>query len=260
MKRLKMAATTLSLLLAACAAHDKPQGPSLDDVRAVSPALAHNTQALLLGEVWRRPGLSPRDRSLVTVAALIARNQPAELAVQLNLALDNGVTPAEVSETINHLAFYSGWGTATAAIPVARQVFANRGITAAQLPPVSPPLLPLDQAAEQARAAYVDKLAGPVSPGLVQYTGSALFHDLWLRPGLAPRDRSLVTVSALIANGQMGQLAAHLNRAMDNGLTQPQAAEMLTQLAFYAGWPNVFTAVPVVNGVFASRQPAQGNS
>ena len=82
-----------------------------------------------------------------------------------------------------------------------------------------------------------------------------LFRDLWLRPGLAPRDRSLVTVSALVATGQIAQIPYHLNRAMDNGLTQDQASEALTQLAFYAGWPNVFSAMPVFKEVFTSRQP-----
>ena len=76
--------------------------------------------------------------------------------------------------------------------------------------------------------------------GVVQYTTDVLFRDLWRRPDLAPRDRSLVTVSALIATGQAAQLPYHLNRAMDYGLTQPQAAEVLTHLAFYTGWPSVF--------------------
>jgi 4-carboxymuconolactone decarboxylase len=87
----------------------------------------------------------------------------------------------------------------------------------------------------------------------VQYTTDPLFHDLWLRPALAPRDRSLVTVSALIASGQVAQLAAHLNRAMDNGLTKAEASEMLTHLLFYAGWPNVFSAIPVAKDVFDKR-------
>jgi 4-carboxymuconolactone decarboxylase len=85
----------------------------------------------------------------------------------------------------------------------------------------------------------------------VQYTGDLLFRDLWLRPDLALRDRSLVTVSALIAAG--AQIPFHLNRAMDNGLTKAQASEVLTLLAFYAGWPNAMSAVPVVKGVFDSR-------
>lgn len=79
---------------------------------------------------------------------------------------------------------------------------------------------------------------GPVSMGLVQYTGDLLFKDLWLRPDLAPRDRSLITVSALIASGQVAQMSFHLSKAMDNGLTKAQASEVLTHLAFYAGWPN----------------------
>ena len=113
--------------------------------------------------------------------------------------------------------------------------------------------LPLDEAAEKQRAATVEQNFGAVAPGVVQYTTDILFRDLWLRPGLAPRDRSLVTVSALIAAGQTAQLNHHLNRAMDNGLTQRQASEVLTQLAFYAGWPNVFSALPAVKDVFEKR-------
>ncbi|HYQ51763.1 MAG TPA: carboxymuconolactone decarboxylase family protein [Pseudomonas sp.] len=262
MKLLKTAVASFSLLLAACSTTDRtpptsaaksPVAPSLDDVRAVSPTLAHNTEKLLLNEVWKRPGLSPRDRSLVTLAVLISRNQTGELPYYFNLALDNGVKPTELSELINHLAFYAGWGNATASVVVAKAVFASRGIGADQLPPVVPTRLPINEAAEKVRAETVASNVGPVSPGLVHYTGAALFHDLWLRPDLAPRDRSLVTVSALIANGQVAQVTYHLNRAMDNGLTQPEGAEMLTQLAFYAGWPNVFSAVPVVKDVFANR-------
>jgi 4-carboxymuconolactone decarboxylase len=88
----------------------------------------------------------------------------------------------------------------------------------------------------------------------VQNTTDLLFRDLWLRPALAPRDRSLVTVSALIASGQVAQITYHLGRAMDNGLTQGQASEVLTHIAFYAGWPNAFSALPVVKDVFEKRQ------
>jgi 4-carboxymuconolactone decarboxylase len=70
---------------------------------------------------------------------------------------------------------------------------------------------------------------------------------------LAPRDRSLVTVSALIASGQTAQLASHLNRAMNNGLTPEEAGEVLTQLAFTSGWPSAFTAMPIVKDVIDKR-------
>ena len=108
----------------------------------------------------------------------------------------------------------------------AKDVFAQRGIGADQLPPASVQLLPLDEVAEAERAKRVGEQFGTVAPGVVQYTTDVLFRDLWRRPDLAPRDRSLVTVSALIATGQAAQLPYHLNRAMDYGLTQPQAAEV----------------------------------
>jgi 4-carboxymuconolactone decarboxylase len=170
-----------------------------------------------------------------------------------NLALDNGVKPRELSEIITHLAFYASWENAMSAVAVAKVVFADRKIGADQLPAASPSPLPLDKEAEAKRATNVEQQFGNVAPGVVQYTTDVLFRDLWLRPDLAPRDRSLVTVSALIANGQVAQISYHLNRAMDNGLTQTQAAEVVTYLAFYAGWPNAFSALPVVKDVFEKR-------
>jgi 4-carboxymuconolactone decarboxylase len=206
-----------------------------------------------MGDVWKRPGLAPRDRSIVTLAALIARNQTVELPAYLNLALDNGVQPREISELITHLAFYSGWGNAMSAVAAAKNIFVQHGIEVGQLPTAEARLLPIDEAVEARRAAGVSEQFGAVVPGVVQYTTDVLFRDLWLRPDLAPRDRSLVTVSALIAAGQAAQVTYHLNKAMDNGLTQQQASEAVTHLAFYAGWPNVFSALPVVKDVFEKR-------
>jgi 4-carboxymuconolactone decarboxylase len=257
------AITSLSVFASACSESSRPatpprattqaQGAPVDGVEAVSPALEHYRDDVVIGDLWKRPGLSPRDRSAVTVAALITNNQTVEMAYYLNMALDNGLTPAELSETITHLAFYAGWPNAMSAVSVAREVFAARGVSADRLPPADGELLPLDDAAEAQRKARNDDSFGAVAPGVLQYTTNVLFRDLWLRPGLAPRDRSLVTVSALVASGQAAQIPYHLNRAMDNGLTQEQASEALTQLAFYAGWPKVFTALPVVKDVFATR-------
>jgi 4-carboxymuconolactone decarboxylase len=222
------------------------------DTRVVAPALERYSQGPI-AELWKRPGLTPRDRSIVTVSALIARNLTREMAHQMNLAIDNGLKPRELSEIITHLAFYSGWANATCAVAVAKDVFAARKIGVDQLPEASPTLLPLNKQAEDARAATVEQQFGKVSPGLVQYTTDVLFRDLWLRPDLAPRDRSLATVSALIASGQAAQIPYHLNRAMDNGLTQTEAGEVITHLAFYAGWPNAFSAVTVAKDVFEKR-------
>ena len=258
-----MAMMSLALGTAACSQFErKTDMESLDrsssvnllaGMDTVSPALERYTNDVVLGDLWKRPQLSARDRSVVTLSVLIARNESAELPFYLDLALDSGLRPSEISEIITHLAFYSGWANATAAAEATSAVFERRGITAAQLPPAVVDLLPLDEAAEARRESTVQQNFGAVSPGVVQFTRDALFNDLWLRPGLAPRDRSLVTVSALVATGQVAQLTYHLNRAMDNGLTRAQASEAMTQLAFYAGWPNVFTALPVVKDVLEKR-------
>jgi 4-carboxymuconolactone decarboxylase len=226
---------------------------TFEEVRSVSPALEGYTLDVIVTNLWKRPDLSPRDRSIVTLSALIARNQTIGMLHYFNLALDSRLKPGEISEIITHLAFYAGWSNAFSAVAIVKDIFAQRGIGQDQLPEMSPELLPIDQAAEERRAAAVQESAGPISPGLVQFTGDLLFKNLWLRPGLVPRDRSLVTVSALIANGQAAQIPFHLNKAMDNGLTRAQVSELLTHVAFYAGWPNAFSAVPVVKGVFDSR-------
>lgn len=229
------------------------RSPPLDDLKAVSPALAAYTAEALVGDVWARKGLSKRDRSLVTVASQIARGQTVELAHQVATALDNDVSATEISEVVAHLAFYSGWANAVAAVFEIGPVFISRGVLADQLPVARPALLPIDQAAEDQRAATVQQTIGPVSASLVDDTGDLLFKNLLLRPDLAPRDRSLITVAALIAGGQTAQIPFHLNRAMDNGLTRTEASELLSHLAFNAGWPNAMSAAPVFKTVFDAR-------
>jgi len=92
----------------------------------ISPKLAQLTDDVLYGDVWARPQLSPRDRSLVTVSALVAMNRPDQLRSHLALARDNGVTEDEIAETITHLAFYAGWPSAVTAVTVAKEVFAKK--------------------------------------------------------------------------------------------------------------------------------------
>jgi len=134
--RFSLFALALTLAIPARAAAD--ESPSRKDVQMVAPALDKYTQDRLLGDVWKRPGLSRRDRSVVTLAALIGRNQTIALSDHLKLALDHGVKPAEISEIITHLAFYSGWANAMAAVVVTKDVFAERNIGPDQLPAASP--------------------------------------------------------------------------------------------------------------------------
>lgn len=230
-----------------------PTALSVEDIQSVSPALVRFGSEVLEEDLWQRNELSRRDRSIVTVAMLIARHQPDELKHYVAVALNNQVTPAEISEIITHLAFYSGWPNAMSAIAVTKEIFVARGVSREQLASVSPELLPLNQEAESQRSTTVEQNFGAISPGLVKFTTSPLFLDLWQRPGLKPRDRSLVTVSALIAAGQSAQIGYHLNRAMDNGLSAQEAGEIVAHAAFYAGWPNAFSAVAVVGEVLRAR-------
>ena len=102
-----------------------PQQPasSRDQVRDIVPGLVDLSERVLFGEVWERPGLSKRDRSLVTVSALIAAYRPEQLNSHISRALANGVTKDELIELITHLAFYSGWPTAMSAAALAKEVF-----------------------------------------------------------------------------------------------------------------------------------------
>ncbi|MGU3438191.1 carboxymuconolactone decarboxylase family protein [Actinomycetes bacterium M1A6_2h] len=251
----------ISLVAAACGQSSSDTTESVQDraavtrsLDAVAPALAQYDDTVAEGDLWTRENLSSRDRSLVAVSALIARNQTDELAAEVERGLDNGLTPAEISEVITHLAFYASWPSALSAAEVVGPVFENRDVDADDLPHVDASLLPQDLAAEEQRAAGVERVYGTTAPGVVQYTDDVLFDDLWLRPDLAPRDHSLATVSALVAGDQVAQVTYHLGRAMDNGLTSAEASETPTQLAFYAGWPDVFSAISVVRDVLSSRQ------
>jgi 4-carboxymuconolactone decarboxylase len=97
------------------------------------------------------------------------------------------------------------------------------------------------------------QLMGDIAPKLADLTDNVLFGDVWARPELSPRDRSLVTVSALIAMNRPDQLRSHLARARDNGVTQEEVIETITHLAFYAGWPNAVTAIGVAREVFQKK-------
>jgi len=93
-------------------------------------------------------------------------------------------------------------------------------------------------------------LVGDFAPKLAELTDDVLFGDVWERKELSKRDRSLITVAALIANGNTEQLSGHLKRSMENGLSETEIAEEIIHLAFYAGWPRAMSAVKVAREVF----------
>ncbi len=103
---------------------------------------------------------------------------------------------------------------------------------------------------EPQQASVAQQLVGDFAPKLAELTDDVLFGDVWAREELSPRDRSLVTVAALIAGGNTEQLPGHLNRAKANGLSEAELAEVIIHLAFYAGWPRAMSAIRVAREVF----------
>jgi 4-carboxymuconolactone decarboxylase len=96
------------------------------------------------------------------------------------------------------------------------------------------------------------RMLGDFAPALVHFTDDVLFGEVWTRDALSPKERSLVTVAALTTNGNTEQLVHHLARARDNGATEEELKEVITHLAFYAGWPRAMSAMAVAQRVFAT--------
>ena len=128
---------------------------------------------------------------------------------------------------------------------------AQEGQTAEWFEPVSEAQYPAAAPAAPVQPSRAQQLMGDIAPKLAELTDNVLFGDVWARPGLSRRDRSLVTVSALVAMNRPDQLRSHLKLARENGVTQEELIEAITQLAFYAGWSNAVSAIGVAREVFA---------
>lgn len=98
------------------------------------------------------------------------------------------------------------------------------------------------------------KMFGTFAPKLAELTDDMLFADVWNRPELSARDRSLLTIAALTAGGNTGQLGSHLGRALDNGVTRDELIEAITHVTLYAGWPKGMSAMGVAKQLFTDNQ------
>jgi 4-carboxymuconolactone decarboxylase len=223
----------------------RPSGPLQ---QKVAPGMAALTDDVLYGDVWRRADLSPRDRGLVTVTALIAVGRTTPLAGHLGRALDNGLRPTEASGLLAHLAIYCGWPSAVAALEAFDQVYTARKVDTQALRAVGPPLPMPPSDAARARAATKALAA---APKFLQLTNDVVFGDLWRRSDLSMRDRSLVTIVALAAMGDHDQLEFYVKQGLASGLTHAQITEAVTHLGFYAGWSRATKAMTSVSKAFS---------
>ena len=216
----------------------------ISDLYAGSPYLGELRNTVVYGEIWERPQLSKRDRSLITVAVLQALVRE-ELNLHIPRGLDNGLTPEEISEIILHVTFYAGWPTGVQASLIAAEVFAERGITLGELPRTAAATTNLDNELSSAYAAV---------PRLGELRNSVLYGDVWERPLLSKRDRSLITVAVNQALYATNELRTHIGRALDdNGVTPQEISEVILHVTFYAGWPAAVNAGRLATDAFEAR-------
>jgi len=210
---------------------------------AAAQYLGEIRNTVLYGDIWERPQLSSRDRSLITVAVTQALYATNELRLHIGRALDNGVTQSEIAELIAHVLWYSGFPTAVNAARVAAEVFAERGLP--ESPPESSPREPNPD----------DHLFPGVFPATPYVTDllDLLYAETWERPELSPRDRSLVTVAVGTALYASSEVRFHVGRALDNGVTQEEISELITHVTFYSGFPTGVNAARVAADVFEQR-------
>lgn len=239
-----------TITLATACTQSPGQTPSADmtsserdaSTYAATPYLGEIGNAVLFGDIWERPGLSKRDRSMITIAVAQARHGAGTLREHIGLALDNGLTQEEIAEVITHITFYAGWPTAVDASRIAAEVYQARG-----LPPVEvgPPALPVME------SQFPDDIFG-ASLYLGELMNDVLYDDVWERPGLSQRDRSMVTVAVLQAM-YYDQARGHISRALNNGVTPEELSELIVHVVFYAGWPSGVKAHGYLRDVLQSR-------
>lgn len=233
---------TLALLSTTTLAQQPPPPPGAYDA---APYLGQIRNSYLYGDIWEREGLSARDRSMITVAVNQALYATYELRLHIGRALDNGVTQTEISEIIAHVLWYSGFPTGVNAARVAAEVFEERGLPAT--PPGASPRQPPENPELEFPGAF------PQTPYLRDLLNQVVYAETWTRPELSPRDRSMITVAVGTAMYASSEVRYHVGRALDNGVTPEEIAEVITHVAFYAGFPTAVNAARVTEQVLASR-------
>ncbi|MFI1097037.1 carboxymuconolactone decarboxylase family protein [Streptomyces sp. NPDC020917] len=253
----------------------------LDPVAEIAPDLARFTVEFGYGDVWSRPGLTPRQRQLATVAALAALGNAApQLRFHIGGALNVGCTRREIVETFIHATVYAGFPAALNALAAAREVFARR--PAGEGAPEDAATAPAaDDSADgstdgapaggdryQRGLAALRAVDGPagehvvhalddIAPDLGRYLVEYVFGDVYTRTGLDLADRELASVAMCTALGTAGpQLRVHLRAFLRVGGTREEVVELMTQMAGYAGFPAALNGVAEAREIFAEQDAA----
>ena len=236
-----VALALLFILQGAYAQQPPPPSGAYD----AAPYLGEVRNTYVYGDIWERPNLSKRDRSMITVAVNQALYATNELRLHMGRALDNGITQAEISEIIAHVLWYSGFPTGVNAARVAAEVFAMRNLPA--IPPGASPRQPPEEPEMEFPGAY------PQTPYLRDLLNQIVYAETWKRNELSPRDRSMITVAVGTALYASSEVRYHVGRALDNNVTQDEISEIITHVTFYSGFPTGVNASRIAAEVFESR-------
>ena len=237
-----LAPITLLLILPLTFAQQPPPPSGAYDA---APYLGQVRNTYVYGDIWERPNLTKRDRSMITVAVNQALYATNELRLHMGRALDNGITQTELSEIIAHVLWYSGFPTGVNAARVAVEVFEGRGLPA--IHSAESPRQPPEEPELEFPEAY------PQTPYLRDLLNQVLYAETWKRAELSPRDRSMITVAVGTALYASSEVRYHVGRALDNGVTQDEISEIITHVTFYSGFPTGVNASRVAAGVFEGR-------
>ena len=248
------------------------QGGKVDTTRAAR-AMQRSLGALgsfavdyVMGDLWSRPQLARRDRSLAVIAVLAAMGSVEELEAHVRIGLNHGLTREEIDEVVLQVAAYVGYPPAMAAARVVERTFCS--IDGVDRQPERPAAAPKGDAERRADATDVlrtltggraasdpaEALAGIVAGlgdvGLLAFDWA--FGEVWSRPQLSRRDRSLVVVAVLTWLGNVHELAFHVPAALEHGLSCDEVAEIMVQMCVYAGFPRAVQGMRAAREAFAA--------
>lgn len=214
-----------------------------------------------LGDVWTRPGLPRRERSLIVITMLATLNQLNQLRAHVEGGLNHGLTRTEIEEVCVQLAGYAGFPRAIDAMTTAHEVFRARDDVEELAP--SPPAARKDDAQRRADARTVlDRLSKNQPPGGVgvdmgAFTGTAgrfAFGELWARDQITPRERSLVVCATLTAQTKPDELRYHIQGALNHGATLDELEELMVTAIVYCGFPTGVEGFRVLREIQARNE------
>ena len=236
---------------AGAAIREKLGFPANTPENDLAPGLHRLAEEAVWGSIWARPGLALEDRMLATLSALTSRQRLPQLRRYIGAALHIGVLPRTIQEVFVHCGLYSGFSTILNSVTLANEVFAEKGVA---LPDTEMPDLDAEALMARGRETMF-KLHGdraekgyaspdnPMTGGMYSTAIAYGYGDIWDRPDLDHRQRSICAVAAFTSIDHLPQLAKFGQSALNTGLTREQVIEAIMQTAPYTGFPRALNAL-----------------